>query len=108
MKNYSRKTVQELNRLSSLVLERGREKKLKELYTLFNSWHKKKISDKEMETAVKGYVPVNEMVDRKQYLDSSDPGLPVVEGLLNGIISEKDVPEFVLKELDTLKKVVEL
>ena len=61
-----------------------------------------------MEAAVTKYAPVKDWAERKQYLDSSDPGLPVVEGLLNGIITEEDVPSFVLNELDILKKVVEL
>lgn len=107
-KKYSKQVLSELEKVTKKAHDNERCNNLKALLKSMRAWEKGKITDDEMEQIISDYRPIRVIWANRRYLENGDPGLPVVDALLMGSLTANDLSAAVQKELEILKKVVEL
>lgn len=105
---YSKKALAELDRITRKAHDSERRNNLKTMLKSLKTWDKGGLTDDEMEKMIMEYRPIRRIWADRRYLENGDPGLPVVDALLTGTLSPSDLSPELLKELEILKKVVEI
>ena len=103
-RNYSRAVEKELIRLARLVAERQDEARLAEIASLLNDWTKKNGSP----GAVLEDIRRVALAVPPPWSAEADPGVPVAQGIAEGLLSEKDMSSAAWKAVQILVAVVEV
>ncbi len=101
---YTKAVERELIRLARLVGTRQNEARLKEISTSINVWKKKKLG---AENALNDIRRVVQAVP-PPWSDTADPGMPVAQGISEGLIAKKELSPAAWKALQVLIAVAEV
>jgi hypothetical protein len=107
-KKYSRQVLSELEKITKKAHDNERRNNLKGLSKSIKAWEKGGMTDDEMEKIISEYRPIRVIWADRRYLENGDPGLPVVDALMSGSLTMDDLSPTLQRELEILKKVVEI
>ena len=101
---YTKAVERELIRLSKLAAERQDEARLKEIAASVATWKKKKLSTgnalDDIRRVVQAVPP--------PWSEAADPGVPVAQGIAEGLIVKKDLSAAAWKAVEVLVAVAEV
>ena len=108
MAEYSKKVLQELNRLKRSAFKAAQDAELENLAKEFDRWRKKRISSDSLEKAIDGHKGFKKEMLEKQYRDDGDPGIPVADALMRGILKREDLTKEAYKSIEILIDLVNI
>ncbi len=108
MAEYSRKVMSELIRLRKQAFKAAQDQELDNLAKEFERWQKKRISSDTLEKAIDGHKGFKKEMLEKLYREDGDPGIPVADALMRGILRKEDLSKEAYKSIEILIDLVNI
>lgn len=103
-RSYTKAIERELIRVAKLVSDRQREARLKDISSAVSAWKKKRLSADNALNEVRRIV----QAVPPPWSDQADPGVPVAQGISEGLVTRKDLSPQAWKAIEVLIAVAEV
>ena len=108
MAEYTKKVFNELTRLRKHIFKAAQDQELELLAKEFDRWRKKRISSDTLELAIDGHKGFKKEMLEKLYREDGDPGIPVADALMRGILKKDDLSAEAYKSIEILIDLVNI
>jgi hypothetical protein len=108
MANYSKKVLSELTRLRKQAFKAAQDQELEALAKEFDRWRKNRISSDTLEKAIDGHKGFKKEMLEKLYREDGDPGIPVADALMRGILRRDDLTKEAYNSIEILIDLVNI